>query len=92
MQHAREANVLNVGGTAADLGGNVQPLNGASHDLVVRCDLRPDLGGRLAFEVERGDQFAIADLAPVGRGDHTAGNRQVIGRRAEPIGGEIQQD
>jgi hypothetical protein len=92
VQHARQANVLNIGRAAGDLGGNIQPRNGLSHDLVVRCDLRPDLGGRLAFEVERGDQLAIADLAPVGGSDHAAGNRQVSRRHAEPIGGEIEQD
>ena len=92
MQHARQPNVLNVGGTAGDLGRDIQSSNGLSHDLVARCRLRRDLRGGLTLEIERLNQFAIADLAAVGRGDRAVRNGQLICRCAEPLRCEIDQD
>ena len=65
-------------------------------DLPTILWLAGGFGGALALASRLrstlGGQLAIADLAAVRRRDHAVGDRQLIGRHAEPLGGELEQD
>ena len=66
--------------------------NRLADDPVGGRGLRRHLGGGFALEVDLRGEFAVGHLAAVGRADHAVRDLQRVGRDAELLGGEIDQD
>ena len=90
MQHAGKPHVLDECRAAGDFARNIETRNGFPDDLVSGGRFRRRLGTRFAVEI--GIEIAVTDLASVRRRDRAVGNRQLVRRHAEPLGGEIDQD
>ncbi len=59
---------------------------------MTRRRLRRAFRTGFAIEIDARCEFAVGDLAAVRRRDHAVGDRELIARHTEALGGEIEQD
>ncbi len=90
MQHAGKPHVLDECRAAGDFAWNIETRNRFSYDLVSGGRFWRCLGTRFAVEI--GIEIAVTNLASVRRRNRAVGDRQLVRRDTEPLGGEIDQD
>jgi len=89
--HARQPQVLDVGGAARDLGRDVHARQGAADHPVGRRVLQPSAGLGRHVQREAGRKVAVGQRTPVRRLDRAIFGLQLRWGQAEPAGGCLDQ-
>ena len=80
-----QPHVLNIGGSAGDLGGNIDARHRLAHDRDTSAgSFSFDFGCACTCSISAGDQIAVAEPPAVGCDHRAVLGREALGRQIEP--------
>ncbi len=91
MDHARRADILDIGCAARDLGGDVDPRQRLADEGVSRRIAKGDPLGHRCVEFDLRGDLGEREAPPVRRGHRAAVDSQAVRRQAETAPGGVEE-